>query len=555
MGNQEAKHKKAAAAAAAAAAASGNGSYPSLDEGWREAGGDAAKKGGKKQGKHGGKGAASSGGGGGSGGAGGGGGTHGSGPARKKNKSEAKSSVFSIRKRKGNLKGRGDACSSETGSKEDILASQHDELDGTKTPELSADELGQSDVETALPGSKRGAEQDQGGADGREMQRKTLRAAASPTEDGGQKGGSSGSDTDIYSFHSAADHEDLLADIQLAIRLQHQQQHEGPRGTDSSWVGEGRKQSNGTVKLTPPELLDLTPELELGSDALSFLETAPLSECVKHAEKLAAAAVAAPVAAATTHIPSPTEQLGTREGQRESEGAEPPQLREAPLCAAVGTKDQHAWLQQWPSDTAVAMVTAGGTGVVAVGPVATTTGGNSLPEAPGEEVEESEGKSQQEDEDMDLSDHVCLDPAEELPSGTGSQEADTQLDPCTSVESLQDSPSTDTEPSFSAAVSGVSVLASSPVERRRKSSVSPSLPPQESPTLAKRLLRSNYSPSGPVVKPYPPIFPSYIKTTTRQLSSPGQSPALSPSHSPLSPRKAHHHLHRYLLHKITHHGG
>lgn len=533
MGNQEAKHKKAAAAVAAV---SGNGSYPSLDEGWREAGGEAAKKGGKKQGKHGGKGAA------GAGGGGGGGGTHGSGPARKKNKSDAKSSVFSIRKRKGNLKGRGDACSSETGSKEDILASQHDELGGTKTPELSADELGQSDLETALPGSKRQAEQHQGGADGREVQRKISRAAASPTEEGGQKAGSSGSDTDIYSFHSAADHEDLLADIQLAIRLQHQQQHEGPRGMESSWVGEGRKQSNGTVKLSPPELLDLTPELELGSDALSFLETTASSECGKHTEKLAAAA---------THIPLPIEQRGIREGQGKSEGAEPPQLREAPLCAAAGTKEQHTWLQQWPSDTAVTMATAGGTGVVAVSPVATATGGNSLPEALGEEMEKSEERNQQEVDDMDLSDHVCLDPTEELLSGSGCQEADTQLDPCTSAESLPDSPSTDTEPSLSAPISGVSVSAASPVERQRKSSVSPSLPPQDSPTLAKRLLRSNYSPSGPGVKPYPPIFPSYIKTTTRQLSSPGQSPALSPSHSPLSPRKAHHHFHRYRLHKIT----
>lgn len=547
MGNQEAKHKKAAAAAAAV---SGNGSYPSLDEGWREAGGEAAKKGGKKQGKHGSKGAASSGG----GVSGGGGGTHGSGSARKKSKSEAKSSVFSIRKRKGNLKGRGDACSSETGSKEDILASQHDELDGTKTPELSADELGQSDVETALPGSKRRAEQEQGGADGHKMQRKISRAAASPNEEGGPKGGSSGSDTDIYSFHSAADHEDLLADIQLAIRLQHQ--HEGPKGMESSWVGEGRKQSNGTVKLTPPELLHLTPELELGSDALSFLEMAASSESVKHTEKPAAAAVAA--GAQDTHIPSPTEQRGTREGQRKSEGAEPSQLKEAPLCTATGTIDQHVWLQQWPSDTAVAMATAGRTGVAAMGPVASATIGNSLPEAPGEEVEKSEGRHQRQVDDMDHSDHVCLDLAEEPSSEPGSQEADGQLDPCTSAESLQDSPSTDTEHSLSAAVSGVSVSVVSPVERRCKSSISPSPPLQDSPTLAKRLLRSNYSPSGPVVKPYPPIFPSYIKTTTRQLSSPGQSPSLSPSHSPLSPRKGHHHLHRYLLHNTitqAHHEG
>ncbi|CAG5911964.1 unnamed protein product, partial [Menidia menidia] len=64
----------------------------------------------------------------------------------------------------------------------------------------------------------------------------------------------------------------------------------------------------------------------------------------------------------------------------------------------------------------------------------------------------------------------------------------------------------------------------------------------ESPRRAKELLRSAHC-SGPAVKPYPPIFPSYIKTTTRQLSSPGHSPALSPSHSPLSPRRSQHHLH------------
>lgn len=214
MGNQEAKQKKAAAA-------SGNGSYPSLDEGWREGGGDTTKKGGKKlNSKHGGKGAGSS---------GGGGGMHGTGPGKKKNKSESKSSVFSIRKRKGNLKGKGDVCSSVTGSKEDVLASQHDELDITKTPDLSADELGQSDTEAAFPEKKKKPDQEKKDGDGgggeqkQEMPRKTSTAATSP-EDGGQKRGSSGSDTDIYSFHSAADHEDLLADIQLAIRLQHQQQ-------------------------------------------------------------------------------------------------------------------------------------------------------------------------------------------------------------------------------------------------------------------------------------------------------------------------------------------
>nr|XP_033467882.1 formin-2-like [Epinephelus lanceolatus] len=549
MGNQEAKQKKAAAA-------SGNGSYPSLDEGWREGGGDITKKGGKKlHSKHGGKGAGSGGGGG-----GGGGGMHGTGPGKKKNKSESKSSVFSIRKRKGNLKGKGDACSSVTGSKEDVLASQHEELDSTKTPEMSADELGQSDTEAEKkkrpePGRKDGDGREQR----QEVQRKASTAATSPAEDGGQKGGSSGSDTDIYSFHSAADHEDLLADIQLAIRLQHQQhggvnsiveaQEGGER--DLSWGGgeERRKQSNGVIKLTPPEVLDLTPELELGSDALSFLETGTLSGSVKHADQPPA-----------PHLPSYTEVHERRE-EKEKEEVEHPELngkgqreREASLCVATGTKDQHAWVQQ-PPHTDITMATVGGE---AVSPVAMTTSANSFPDltfdsagkTSGDE-EETGGEVEEEREpgvDVDLSpptadSHIkSPEPTEVLSSGTVFGEGEGQLGSGTSAESLEDCLSAGSESHHFAAAS---TSASPSNQECRRSSVS-FLPPQESPTLAKRLLRSTHSStsSSPVVKPYPPIFPSYIKTTTRQLSSPGQSPALSPSHSPLSPRRANHHLHR-----------
>ena len=161
--------------------------------------------------------------------------------AGKKNKSESKPSVFSIRKRKSNLKGKGDACSSVTGSKEDVLASQQDELDRTKTPDCQQMSSGQSDTEAALPEKRKKVEPGNKDGDGggrepsQEVQRKTSTAATSPAENGGQKGGSSGSDTDIYSFHSAADHEDLLADIQLTIRLQHQQQ----QGVVNSTVGGG----------------------------------------------------------------------------------------------------------------------------------------------------------------------------------------------------------------------------------------------------------------------------------------------------------------------------
>ncbi|CAB1414409.1 unnamed protein product [Pleuronectes platessa] len=539
MGNQEAKQKKAAAA-------SGNGSYPSLDEGWREGGGDVTKKGGKRlHGKHGGKGAGSS---------GGGGGMHGTGPGRKKNKSESKPSVFSIRKRKSNLKGKGDACSSVTGSKEDVLASQQDELDRTRTPDLSADELGQSDTETAFPEKRKKVEPgnkdgDGGGREQRqEVQRKTSTAATSPAENGGQKGGSSGSDTDIYSFHSAADHEDLLADIQLAIRLQHQQQQGVVNSTGEVQGGgeEKRKRSNGVIKLTPPEALDLTPELEVASDALSFLETGTLSGSVKDMDQ--------PLTINPTfhtEVQENKEEKVQKEeveclelngkGQREKE-------REASLCFATGTKEQHGLVQQ-PACTAVTMATVGG---VAVKPVTMTTSGNSFPDHVPPQEEEAGGETPQEERepgvDMDLSpppadsNNTSTEATDGLRPGILSEDGEGPLGSGTSAESLEDCLSAGSEHHSASA----STSASPSTQRCRRSSICfTPLPSQESPTLAKQLLRSTQSStsSSPVVKPYPPIFPSYIKTTTRQLSSPGHSPALSPSHSPLSPRRVHHHLH------------
>lgn len=556
MGNQEAKQKKAAAA-------SGNGSYPSLDEGWSEGGGETTKKGGKKHhSKHGGKGAGSSG--------GGGGGFQG--PGKKKNKSESKSSVFSIRKRKGNLKGKGDGYSSVAGSKEDVLASQHDELINTKTPDQSADELGQSDNEAAFTEKAKRLEQREKDGNGKEKvagpekQRKVSTAATSPAEDGGQKGGSSGSDTDIYSFHSAADHEDLLADIQLAIKLHHQQQHVGANsvleeqsGTKrelSLGDGEGRrKQSNGGVELTPPEVIDLTPELEFGSDALSFLETGTLAGSDKHMSHLAGLQFDS-----HTEVPERKEERQKEVEQHcELTGKEQSEKeRKSSLCAATGTKDQHAWVQQSPH-MAIAMATEEG---AATSPVTMTTSCNIFPDLTfdssgdtlageketGEENEHEAEREPSVEEDLlpppAESNNKNPDHMELLSSETVFTEGEGHLGLGTSAESLEDCLSAVSEPIHSA-----STIGSPSTQQRRRSSVCfTPLPSQESPTLAKRLLRSTHSSSSssPVVKPYPPIFPSYIKTTTRQLSSPGHSPALSPSHSPLSPRRAHHHIQRYL---------
>lgn len=131
---------------------------------------------------------------------------------KKKGKSESRASVFSNLRIRKNLSKAKDGNSS---SREDVLesqASQAGELDSThsivaKTPDISisADEGGLSDTDV----------------EHFEIRNETVPAAAD-TQDGQRT--SSGSDTDIYSFHSATEQEDLLSDIQQAIRLQQQQQ-------------------------------------------------------------------------------------------------------------------------------------------------------------------------------------------------------------------------------------------------------------------------------------------------------------------------------------------
>ncbi|NXL90196.1 FMN2 protein, partial [Alectura lathami] len=131
---------------------------------------------------------------------------------KKKGKSDSRASVFSNLRIRKNLSKAKDGNSS---SREDVLESQAlptGELDSThsivtKTPDISisADEGGLSDTD----------------AEHFEIRNETVPAAAE-TQDGQRT--SSGSDTDIYSFHSAAEQEDLLSDIQQAIRLQQQQQ-------------------------------------------------------------------------------------------------------------------------------------------------------------------------------------------------------------------------------------------------------------------------------------------------------------------------------------------
>ncbi|XP_047618608.1 formin-2 [Phacochoerus africanus] len=214
MGNQDAKPKRSAGDALHGGGGGEDAAGPRDAEGTKKGGG-----GKKAPGRH---------------GKGGGGGE----PGRKKSKSDPRASVFSnLRIRKTLTKGRGAG-----GSREDVLepqALQAGELDSahslvTKTPDLSlsADDTGLSDTECADPFEvtrPRGPGSAEAGG--------PAVAENSETAAGAQDGQrtSSGSDTDLYSFHSATEQEDLLSDIQHAIRLQQlQQQPQSPESPAAS---------------------------------------------------------------------------------------------------------------------------------------------------------------------------------------------------------------------------------------------------------------------------------------------------------------------------------
>ncbi|XP_073527555.1 formin-2 isoform X2 [Phyllobates terribilis] len=155
--------------------------------------------------------------------------------SKKKGKSESRSSVFSnLRIRKTLSRHKDGTC----GSSDDALDEQPphtEELDSThsvptKTPELSlsADEAGLSDTDAE-----------------HFHLNKSLAAAVSNGIQEGQKT-SSGSDTDIYSYHSATEQDDLLFDIQMAIKMQFSQE-ESQEADHLSSVLHGPLSSSHTV--------------------------------------------------------------------------------------------------------------------------------------------------------------------------------------------------------------------------------------------------------------------------------------------------------------------
>nr|XP_025733794.1 formin-2 [Callorhinus ursinus] len=430
MGNQDGKLKRSAGDALHEGGSSAEDAVGPRDV-------EATKKGsgGKKAlGKHG------------KGGGGGGGGE----PGKKKNKSESRASVFSnLRIRKNLSKGK-----STGGSREDVLDSQAlqtGELDSahslvTKTPDLSlsADETGLSDTECADPFEvtrPSGHGPTDAGVGGRVVLEDLETAVG--MQDGQRT--SSGSDTDIYSFHSATEQEDLLSDIQQAIRQQQQRQQQ--RGSEEPAA------PSAAASPQPGAFLGLDQYL-LGSSS-----TAREAPCSPDPERALSALSDLPGSLATE--PQVPEQ--------------PPPPSGPGALAMPGLPEGQPAAAASPSSPAFP-----------------------FPEAP-----PGEGSARA--------------------AGPGAGDTDEEGEEDAFEDAPRDSPGETWGP-------GVE-------EVPPKLGAEPEGEPSRPGALAAASLPSSPAPSPRCFKPYPLITPCYIKTTTRQLSSPNHSPSQSPSQSPRIKRR------------------
>ncbi|XP_021121121.1 formin-2 [Heterocephalus glaber] len=361
-----------------------------------------------------------------------GGGGAGGESGKRKSKSDARASVFSnLRIRKNLSKGKGAG-----GSREDVLDSQAlqtGELDSahslrTKTPDLSlsADETGLSDTECADPEcadpfevTRPGGPRPPEAGPGVQPVAEDLETAAGAQD--GQRT-SSGSDTDIYSFHSAAEQEDLLSDIQQAIRLQQLQLLQDAR----------EPAETPSAAFAPPgAFLGLDRFLQGPSGEDAEAQGGPRAE------------------QAPSALPAPPES---------------PAPRSLPASEAPGVPAAQARVTDSPSRTAFPFPEAG----------------------PGEGADAAPDTDEEVEEDA-FEDAARGSPGEEWAPPVGPEPQERTPGP------------------------GVPAAAAS--------------------------LPGSPAPSPRCFKPYPLVTPCYIKTTTRQLSSPNHSPSQSPSQSPRIKRR------------------
>lgn len=383
-----------------------------------------------------------------------GGGEHG---GKKKSKSESKGSVFSgmkIRKSLSKVKGL---------SKDDILEDGRSTHFGKARVEsgaersLSADEMGMlSDAEGDL--SHLTADSHKSGDD--ETGRKT----------------SSGSDAELYSFHSAAESEDLLSDIQQAIRDQCVVTEMVTSPLSERSTSEGSKVLEETGISHQLFNLDkdcFSPPLVSESVAQVLDDT-----CKKVENERSAIAIS---------------RISSGPGSLSESG---------PSSSAPDTERSSGSLFPKTNSTYSFQDTT-----------ATTTSYESA-EEPQDDLDSPFLPPQQSEVSQAALGKNTTMPCERLdPMMTGTVPTGTQKSASSMDLSVEKEEEENGRRDFLSL-------------QRRKSSLSISQLITESPPVFQPRRTSSNSPS--TVKLYPPVHPSYIKTTTRQLTSPGDTPITSP---------------------------
>ncbi|XP_041063441.1 formin-2 [Carcharodon carcharias] len=381
----------------------------------------------------------------------------------RKKKSESSRSVFSIRKRKPLSRGK----NGTSGSKDDVLENQvlqTEELDSihsvTKTPDisLSADEGGLTDTE----------------AEHLDITNDSL-PAASELQDGQRV--SSGSDTDIYSFHSAAEHEDLLSDIQHAIKLQ--------QGSISAAADKLQTREKKTESLLPQteEFVALT--------GIDNKESVP----------------------DVAHISPVTDKVGnlaSLEGQHEQ------------VEMRAKTVETYSTLTSENAEHRLAAVTERHVSIETAAEHSPKVGLG--PECDLSFTQNGFGFSpvQLTPEEVCLCDEASLTCSEAEQNCFGEKVADY------SVENVLACDHTGYDSEVFLDATGSAIKDSAHYVNARK---------LESPASTLRSHRPFPVAASTLVRPYPPVNAIFVRTTTRQLSSPSNSPSVSPSQSPLFRRR------------------
>ncbi|XP_046885419.1 formin-2 [Hypomesus transpacificus] len=400
---------------------------------------------------------------------------------KKKSKSESKSSVFSsmrIRKSLSKTKGM---------SKEDVLdgsrGARVEEVGVTTTMEasLSADELGMMSD----------GEPDQGAHSGGDVM----------DEEGGRT--SSGSDGDLYSFHSAAaEHEDLLADIRQAINEQ-QGTSDGVLDGIQDHLTKGAPPTEDG-KPTRPDSTD--PQM-LGASLTPGSTDTP------------ACANATVKDLSVQRVRSDVDQGFPREaGGRESE-PDPDDELDVGSSGGSGPPSWAPDAEDRSSDSLLPKTTS----TCSFPDTTATSCSYESAEEPQDELESpvrsaqltrslsGGGVTQVPEEERGLVAGVrCI----RLPAAAGSHKS------VSSVDLSSERGEGEQE------VSGRDFLSLN----RRKSSMSVCQLTSDGEQVARPKRRTS---GVSTVKLYPPIHPSYVKTTTRQLTS----PTSSPNQSPMTPRR------------------